>query len=48
VRSFGETQDRHFVAADAAHYRWATEDPAFAPVARLLYAPQDYAITGVR
>jgi hypothetical protein len=26
----------------------AAKDPRFAPVARLLFAPQDYAVTGVK
>lgn len=37
--SFQETQDRHFGAADAAHFRWTTRDPAFAPAEDALLAP---------
>ena len=39
MTDFQHTQDRHFVAADAAHYRWTTEDPAFAPVEDALLGP---------
>ena len=45
MTAFQHTQDRHFVAADAAHYRWTTEDPAFAPVEDALLGP---ALTGLR
>jgi len=36
---FQSTQDRHFGAADAAHYRWTTEDPGFAPIEEALLSP---------
>ncbi len=32
-------QDRYFADADAAHFRWTTEDRAFAPVEDALLAP---------
>src|SRR4029453_2621856 len=38
-KDFRTTQDRYFVAADAARYRWMTEDPGFAPVEDALLAP---------
>jgi SAM-dependent methyltransferase len=37
---FQSTQDAHFAEADAAHYRWTTEDPAFAPVEDALLEPR--------
>jgi SAM-dependent methyltransferase len=37
--TFQATQDRHFGEADVAHFRWATEDPGFAPVEDALLAP---------
>jgi len=36
---FQATQDRHFARADAAHYRWTTEDRGFAPVEDALLLP---------
>ena len=45
MSDFQEVQDRHFATADEAHYRWATEDPAFAPVEDALIAQ---ALDGVR
>ena len=32
--------DDHFAAADAAHFRWTTTDPGFAPVEEALLAPR--------
>jgi len=37
---FQAVQDRHFVAADAAHFRWTTSDPAFAGVEDALLVPR--------
>ena len=36
---FQAAQDRHFAAADVAHFRWTTEDPGFAPIEDALLAP---------
>ena len=36
---FQAIQDRHFVTADAARFRWTTEDPGFAPLEDALLAP---------
>ena len=36
---FRHLQDEYFVEADAAHFRWTTTDPAFAPVEDALLAP---------
>jgi SAM-dependent methyltransferase len=34
------TQDSYFTAADAARFRWTTEDPAFAPAETALLVPR--------
>jgi SAM-dependent methyltransferase len=37
--AFQAAQDRQWEAADPAHFRWTTEDPAFAPVEDALLGP---------
>jgi SAM-dependent methyltransferase len=36
---FQAVQDAHWAAADAAHFRWTTQDPGFAPVEDALLEP---------